>query len=383
MTELKSQLFASLDIGATKTILLVGSKDLSGIANVHAFGTVLYKDIIDQRSLGILSTRHLIIKALQKINDMSPAIEIPPISVALSANFFTSTHYIDSVERKNTETGISREELNMLVAGQKERLLPSGEIPAGLFVKGFVNGDIKHNKTVEGLNVPMIIGNFHLLTIRQKEVDRISQLLLTLKLTIKNFVCRPVASALAILENEDFEAGVIVADIGALSTEVCIYRFGILYHTAIIYMGGNNVTRDIEHAFGIGWYQAEELKKNFGIATSEIVKIGSAINIGTKQKVGLFELSQVIQARMEKILNAVIQEITVAGIDENFLGGGIRLTGGGALQKGLPDLCAHITTMKTKVTKYHALLSKDEAVNTPTYSAAIGPILNRSITQQL
>jgi cell division protein FtsA len=183
-------------------------------------------------------------------------------------------------------------------------------------------------------------------------------------LKVKKIILEPLASAEAVLSNNEKETGVILVDIGAGTTTLVIYENGVVKHIAMIPFGGNQITIDImEHLF-ISWSEAEKIKTNYRTFQAKVP---------TGQKK---QLTSVIQARMEEILNCIIFEMEKSGIKEK-LHAGMVITGGGAMLKNLPQLIKSKTGMNVRVGYPNVTLSNHEnhTINHPMFSSSIGLIL--------
>jgi cell division protein FtsA len=190
----------------------------------------------------------------------------------------------------------------------------------------------------------------------------------------------PLASAEAVLSDEEKEAGVVLVDIGGGTTDVAIFYDGIIRHTAVIPFGGNIITDDIKEGCGIIRTQAEQLKVKFGSALSQENQENEIIGIpglrGRPHKeISVKFLAQIIQARMEEILEFVLFEIKSSGF-ERKLAAGIVVTGGGSLLKHLPQLVMLTTGMDCRIgTPNEHLAGNDDELKNPLYATGVGLVM--------
>jgi cell division protein FtsA len=190
-----------------------------------------------------------------------------------------------------------------------------------------------------------------------------------------------LASSLAVLSDEEKEAGVCLIDIGGGTTDIAIFYDNIIRHTAVIPFGGNIVTNDIKQGLMVLPQQAEQLKTRFGKAIAEeaspneIVSIPGIRNRAAKE-ISVENLSNIIQARMEEIIEMAHSEIISSGF-ENRLAGGIVITGGGAQLSNLKQLVEYMTGMDTRIgyPNEHLGKSRVEAVKSPMFATAVGLVL--------
>ena len=195
----------------------------------------------------------------------------------------------------------------------------------------------------------------------------------------------PLASATSVLDVQELEAGVALVDIGGGTTDVAIFKDGIIRHTAVIPFGGNIITEDIKEGCSIIEKQAELLKIKFGSAwpgenkDNEIVSIPGLRGRDPKE-ITLKNLSKIIHARVVEIIEQVYVEIKNYGHEEQKkkLIAGIVLTGGGSQLNHLKQLVEYITGMDTRVgyPNEHLAGDSDSDITSPLYATAVGLVLD-------
>lgn len=200
-----------------------------------------------------------------------------------------------------------------------------------------------------------------------------------------NITLEPLASSEAVLSQEEKEAGVALIDIGGGTTDLAIFKDGIIRHTAVIPFGGNVITEDIKEGCSIIEKQAELLKVKFGSAwpgenrDSEIVSIPGLRGREPKE-ISLKTLSKIINARVVEIMDQVYLEIKNYGHDDQKkkLIGGVVLTGGGSQLKHLKQLVEYITGMDTRIgyPSEHLAGDTQKSETSPILATAVGLLMN-------
>jgi cell division protein FtsA len=188
-----------------------------------------------------------------------------------------------------------------------------------------------------------------------------------------------------VLSQEEKEAGVALIDIGGGTTDLAIFKDGIIRHTAVIPFGGGIITEDIKEGCSIIEKQAELLKMKFGSAwpgenkENEIVSI-QGLRGREPKEISLKNLSKIIHARVVEIIEQVYVEIKNYGHDEQKkkLIAGIVLTGGGSQLKHLKQLVEYITGMDTRIgyPNEHLAGDSDAEIASPLYATAVGLLMN-------
>jgi len=223
-------------------------------------------------------------------------------------------------------------------------------------------------------------GNFHIITGQVSAVKNIFKCVSRANLITADLHLEPLASADAVLSDEEKEAGVVLVDIGGGTTDVAIFYDGIIRHTAVIPFGGNIITEDIKEGCGIIKTHAEQLKMRFGSALEQESQKNEVISIpglrGRPHKeISVNTLAQIIEARMEEILDLVLFEIKNSGYDRK-LAGGIVITGGGSQLKHLNHLVMRQTGLDCRIgTPNEHLAGADDELKNPMYATAVGLVM--------
>jgi cell division protein FtsA len=190
-----------------------------------------------------------------------------------------------------------------------------------------------------------------------------------------------MASAEAVLSEEEKEAGVVLVDIGGGTSDIAIFHAGIIRHTAVIPLGGEIISEDIKEGCSIIKKHAEELKVKFGSALArenreeEIVAI-PGLRGRTPKEISLKNLASIIQARMEEIIEHIYYEIKNSGYEKKLIGG-IVLTGGGAQLKHIAQLTEFMTGLDTRIGYPNEHLSPEAGAEmaSPMYATGVGLVI--------
>jgi cell division protein FtsA len=184
-----------------------------------------------------------------------------------------------------------------------------------------------------------------------------------------------------VLTPEEMEAGVCLVDIGGGTTDVAIFKKGIIRHTAVIPFGGNIITEDVVEGCQVLRNQAELLKVKFGSAVAEENKENEIVCIPgfhgrPPKEVSIKNLAMVIQARVEEIFESVVYQIKSSGY-ERKLNAGIVITGGGSQLKDISKLVEYVTGLDTRVgyPNEHIAKSIVDEIKSPMYATAVGLVL--------
>lgn len=384
------QISVGLDIGTTKIVVIVGRKN--EFQKVEVLGTGKSKSLGVHR--GVVNNITQTIQSIQQAVEQartSAGASIGEVVVGIAGQHIRSIQHSDYITRPNAEEVINEDDLQRLIMQvHKLVMLPGEEIIHVLPQEYKVDGQSEIKEPI-GMYGGRLEANFHVVVGQGPSIRNIGRCIKSAGLEMSNITLEPLASANAVLSQEEKEAGVALIDIGGGTTDLAIFKDGIIRHTAVIPFGGNVITEDIKEGCSIIEKQAELLKVKFGSAwpgenrETEIVSIPGLRGRDPKE-ISLKTLSKIINARVVEIIEQVFLEIKNYGHNEQKkkLIAGIVLTGGGSQLKHLKQLVEYITGMDTRIgyPSEHLAGDSSEEVSSPMYATAVGLLMDAIENQQ-
>ena len=372
-----------LDIGTTKIVCLAGKLNEHGKLEIVSVGKS--KSLGVKRGIvnNIMQTVESINHAVNIVNQDSD-LDVKSVCTGIAGQHIRSLQHQDYITRENPEEFITTFDVEKLHENvRKLILLPGEEIIHVLAQEYKIDGET-NIKQPEGMYGSRLEASFHIVAGQTAAIRNITRCVVTSGLKINALNLEPLASSDAVLSADEKEAGVVLVDIGGGTTDVAIFKDGIIRHTAVIPFGGNVITDDIKEGCSIIEKDAELLKIRFGSALpsenkdSEIVSI-PGLRGGEPKEISLKNLSKIIKARVEEIIDQVYRQITSYGFQEgkNKLIAGIVLTGGGAQLKHIKQLTEYITGMSTRIgfANEHLAKGTPEEISHPSYATSVGLVL--------
>lgn len=332
----------------------------------------------------ITQTIQSIQQAVQEAESVS-GVKISEVTVGIAGQHIRSLQHSDYITRPNADAVIDEEDIDTL-CNQVHKLvmLPGEEILHVLPQEYKVDGQAEIKEPV-GMYGGRLEANFHVVVGQVTSIRNIGRCVKSSGLELSDVTLEPLASANAVLSQEEKEAGVALIDIGGGTTDLAIFKDGIIRHTAVIPFGGNVITEDIKEGCSIIEKQAELLKIKFGSAwpgenkDNEIVSIPGLRGREPKE-ITLKNLSKIIHARVVEIIEQVFLEIKNYGHEspKKKLIAGIVLTGGGSQLKHLKQLVEYITGMDTRIgyPNEHLAGNSDPETTSPMYATAVGLVMD-------
>ena len=373
-----------LDIGTTKIVALVGKKneynkvEILGLGKSKSLG--VHRGVVNN----ITQTIQSIQKAIDDANSNSGCV-INDVVVGIAGQHIRSIQHSDYITRENPESVINDEDIQRLIQQvYKLVMLPGEEIIHVLPQEYKVDGQGEIKEPI-GMHGGRLEANFHVVVGQVSSIKNIGRCIKSAGLSMASITLEPLASSKAVLSFEEKEAGVALIDIGGGTTDLAIFKDGIIRHTAVIPYGGNVITEDIKEGCSIIEKQAELLKIKFGSAwpgenrDTEIVSIPGLQGRHPKE-ISLKTLSKIINARVVEIIEQVFLEIKNYGHSDQKkkLIAGIVLTGGGSQLKHLKQLVEYVTGMDTRVgyPSEHLAGSTIDTVSSPLFATSVGLLMN-------
>jgi cell division protein FtsA len=375
-------IIVGLDIGTTKIAAIAGRKNEYGKLEILGFGRANSNGVKHGQVLNIDETIKAIRMALDNCYASNPNLGIEEVYVGIAGHHIKSLQTRGDIVRQNTEDEITQREVDQLVADQYKTYIPAGDQIIDVIPQEFAVDNFQNIISPIGYGGVKVGANFHIITGDKNAIKNINRAVEKSGLTTKDLVLQPLASAAAVMGQEDLEAGVAIVDIGGGTTDLAVFYEGILKHTAVIPFGGENITNDIKTGLGVLKTQAEQMKVQFGSALSNEAKSNAFITIpGLRgmpaKEISVKNLANIIQARMSEIMDFVTYHLKQVGLDNKMLNGGIVLTGGGSQLKHLIQLTEYVTGLNARIgypTEHLAAGHIDELAK-PTYATCIGLIL--------
>ncbi|MFT4093603.1 MAG: cell division protein FtsA [Niabella sp.] len=375
-------IIVGLDIGTTKIAVIAGRKNEFGKLEILGFGKANSNGVKHGQVLNIDETIKAIKQALDNCISLNPNLNINDVYVGIAGHHIKSLQTRGDIVRENEEEEITQAEVDILINKQYKTYIPAGDQIIDVIPQEYTIDNMPNIVKPIGYSGVKLGANFHIITGDKNAIRNINRSVEKSGLRTKDLVLQPLASAAAVMAQEDLEAGVAIVDVGGGTTDLAVFAEGVLRHTAVIPFAGENITNDIKTGLGVLKSQAEQMKTQFGSALANEAKANAYITIpGLRgmpaKEISVKNLANIIQARMSEILDFVTYHLKQIGMDNRQLNGGIVLTGGGSQLRHLIQLTEYVTGMPARIglPNEHLAAGHIEELAKPTYSTCLGLIL--------
>ena len=376
----KSGIIVGLDIGTTKIAVIVGRKNEHGKIDILGYGKVpsigVKRGVVANIDNTVQSIKDAVAEASAKSK-----VDIKYVNVGIAGQHIKSMQHRGSMIREDSETEISQQDIDKLCNSMYNLNMNPGEEILDVIPQEF-SIDGEHGiMTPKGMIGSSLEANFHIIIGQTAAAKNIYKCVRKAGLEVVELIIEPMASAEAVLSEEEKEAGVVLVDIGGGTSDIAIFHAGIIRHTAVIPLGGEIISDDIKEGCSIIKKHAEELKVKFGSALArenreeEIVAIPGLRGRAPKE-ISLKNLASIIQARMEEIIEHIYYEIRNSGYEKKLIGG-IVLTGGGAQLKHIAQLTEFMTGLDSRIGYPNEHLSSDviPEMASPMFATGVGLVI--------
>ncbi len=376
----KEEYVAAIDIGTTKIVSIVGTRNESGRIEILGLSRTPSHGVKKGVVLNIEETVNAISTTVEDVKKRS-GIDFSEVFVGIAGQHIKSMKSRGYIMRDNYDDEITKDEVFRLIEDMHKIHIDIGEEIIHVIPQNFIVDNETGVKSPIGMCGRRLEANFHIVIGQVAAARNIEKCVRKAGLTVKDMILEPLASSDACLTDDEKEAGVALVDIGGGTTDIAVFYDNIIRHTAVIPFGGNVITNDIKEGCGILHRYAEQLKIQYGSALGDLAPDDKVVSIPgisgrDPKEISFKSLAYIIQSRMEEIIDAIIFEIQNSGYADK-LAAGMVITGGGAMLKHLPQLIQFKTGMDVRVglpNEHLAGPGKDE-INQPMYATSVGLIM--------
>ncbi len=373
--ETNENILVGLDLGTTKICVIIAEVQPGGQINVIGVGDKpsrgLRKGVVVNIENTIESVRTAVLEA-----ERMAGVHTGSVFAGIAGGHIKglNSHGVIAVSRKDKE--ITREDVERVVDAAKAVALPVDREVIHIIPQEFIIDNQDGIKEPVGMSGVRLEAEVHIVTGAVTSVQNIIKSVERAGYAVDDIILQPLASAEAVLSPDERELGVVLVDIGGGTTDMAVFVDGSLWHSNVISIGGNQLTSDIAIGLRTPNHEAEEIKRKYGCAKVSMVEESEEITVpgvGGRQPRTLprLELAQIIQPRMEEILELIDMEIKKNGFEEKAAAG-VVLTGGSSLLDGIEELAEEILQVPIRVGTPRNIVGMVDIVNSPKFATGVG-----------
>lgn len=371
------KLVAAIDLGTSKVVCLVGEKTDAGI-KIIAMNEAPSKGVSRGEVINIQSALDSMLPTIRNVEN-AIGEQISDVFIGIAGQGVKCIQGTNQTARINPDEYITPEEIEQITEAMYTNFSTDGNDVIHAVPQSYNIDDFMGNNEPVGMIGRQIYSNFKLFTCKKTSAQLRKNVLSRAALNINGTSLNPFASAMAVLGEDEKEIGVALLDIGAGTTDLIIIHENVVRYAAVIPFGGNCITEDVKQGCGVSSRVAEQLKVEKGSCMSSIapdrpVRIPG---IGGREDkyIHVKNLAEIIESRIEEILEAAMYEIERSGHKEKIKAG-LVITGGTSQLSNLKSFAQLVTGMDTKLAFPLRTLSEvDVNISKPSISTAVGLVL--------
>ena len=371
----KNKVLVGLDIGTTKTTVIVGEITETGI-DIIGIGTFPAKELRKGGVVNIENTVEAIKRAVDDAEHMS-GCRINSAYVSIAGIHVKGQNSLGIVAIKGREVGA--DDVQRAIEASKSIAIPVEREILHTLPQNYVVDGQDGIKDPIGMSGVRLEAKVHIVTGSVPSIANIVKSVNRVGLDIDDVVMEQLAASEAILSSDEKDLGVVLIDIGGATTGIAIFSDGSIKHTAMLPVGGNYLTSDIATGLRTPLNDAERIKIKYGCAVSANVSGEETIEVPSvggrdDRQVSRQILGRIVEPRMEEILNLALKEIVRSGY-EDLLAAGVVLTGGTALLSGINEMAEKIFDMPVRTGLAVGIGGLSDVVNSPANTVGVGLIM--------
>jgi len=370
------QLLVALDIGTSKIVTLVAEITPEDTLNLIGMGSHPSRGLKKGVVVNIESTVNAIQRSLEEAELMADA-KIKEVLTGIAGSHIKSFNSHGMVAIKDKE--VQQYDIDRVIETARAVNIPMEQQVLHILEQEFIidgQGGVRQPLGMSGMRLEVKV---HIVTGAVSAAQNIMKCVRRCGLEVRDLMLQPLASADAVLLDDERDLGVCLVDIGGGTTDLAVFTEGAIKHTSVIPIAGDQITNDIAMALRTPTKDAEDLKISHGVALRQLASTADMIEVPGVGERGPRELSrqtlaEVIEPRVEELYSLIQRELRSSGLEE-LLSSGIVITGGSALMKGMVELGEEVFHMPVRVgvPQYNAALA--EVVRSPRYSTGMGLLM--------
>jgi len=371
----KEDLIVGLDIGTTKICAVVAEPTESGV-DVIGIGTHasrgLRKGVVVDIDATVDSIKHAVEEA-----ELMADCEISSVYAGIAGGHiegFNSHGIVAVKDREVTENDVRR-----VIDAAKAVAIPMDREVIHVIPQEYIIDDQDGIREPLGMSGVRLEAKIHIVTAAVTSAQNIVKCANKAGLNVVDIVLEPLASAEAVLADDERDLGVCLIDIGGGTTDIAVFADGAIKHTCVLGLGGYHVTNDIAVGLRTPFDEAERIKKRFGAASARLLGSDDVITVPSvggrrPREVSRKILCEIIEPRIDEILSLSRQELVKAGLEDK-IPSGLALTGGCAALSGIGELAEEIFEAPVRIGQPWRVGGLQDVVKSPMYATGVGLVL--------
>jgi cell division protein FtsA len=368
----KEDLIVGLDIGTTKICAVVAEPTENGV-DVIGIGTHasrgLRKGVVVDIDATVDSIKHAVEEA-----ELMADCEISSVYAGIAGGHIEGFNSHGIVAVKDHE--VTENDVRRVIDAAKAVAIPMDREVIHVIPQEYIIDDQDGIREPLGMSGVRLEAKIHIVTAAVTSAQNIVKCANKAGLNVVDIVLEPLASAEAVVADDERDLGVCLIDIGGGTTDIAVFAEGAIKHTSVLGLGGYHVTNDIAVGLRTPFDEAERIKKRFGAASARMLGSDDVLTVPSvggrrPREVSRKILCEIIEPRVDEILSLSRQEIIKSGLEDK-MPSGVVLTGGCAALAGIGDLAEEIFESPVRIGQPSRVGGLQDVVKSPMYATGVG-----------
>ncbi len=370
------KLIVGLDIGTSKVLAIVGEVSPTGEVEIVGVGHHPSRGMKKGVVVNIESTVQSIQRAVEEAELMA-GCQIHSVFAGIAGSHISSFNSHGIVAIKDKEVGSG--DIERVIEAARALAIPADQKVLHILPQEFIIDKQEGIREPIGMSGVRLEAKVHIVTGAVSAAQNIIKCVRRCGLEVDDIILEQLASSMSVLNDDEKELGVCIVDIGGGTTDISVFTEGAIRHTAVIPIAGDQVTNDIAVALRTPTQNAEDIKKKYGCALTQLAHREDTIEVPSvgdrpPRKLSRQTLAEVIEPRIEELYGLIQAELRRSGF-EDVLGSGIVLTGGSAKMEGMVDLAEEVFHMPVRLGVPQYVGGLKGVVQNPIFATGVGLVL--------
>ena len=368
-------LIVGLDIGTSKIVTLVAEVTPEGGINILGMGSAPSRGLRKGVVINIETTVSAIQRALEEAELMANC-KISQVYAGVSGSHIRSLNSHGMVPIRDRE--VSQADIERVIETARAVNISTDQQILHVLPQEFIIDGQEGVREPQGMSGVRLEVKVHIVTGAVSAAQNIVKCVRRCGLEVRDLILQPLASSLAVLNDDEKDLGVCLVDIGGGTTDIAVFTRGAIQHTAVIPIAGDQITNDIAMTLRTPTREAEDLKIQHGVALRQLASrdMIEVPGIGERgpRMLSIQTLTEVIEPRVEELYSLIQAELRRSGFEEQ-ISSGLVLTGGSSAMKGMVELAEEVFHMPVRLGVPEYVGGLSERVRSPRYATSVGLLL--------
>jgi len=366
-------LIVGLDIGTSKVLAIVGEVNPAGGVEIIGVGHHPSRGMKKGVVVNIESTVQSIQRAVEEAELMA-GCQIQSVFAGIAGSHIRSINSHGTVAIKDKEVGPG--DVDRVIESARALAIPADQKVLHVLPQEYIIDGQEGIREPIGMSGVRLEAKVHIVTGAVSAAQNIVKCVRRCGLEVDDIILEQLASSVAVLTEDEKELGVCMVDIGGGTTDISVFTEGAIRHTAVIPIAGDQVTNDIAVALRTPTAHAEEIKKKYGCALTQLATSDESIEVPSvgdrpPRQLARQTLAEVIEPRIEELYGLILAELRRSGF-EDVIGSGVVLTGGSSKMEGMIDLAEEVFHMPVRLGIPQGVGGLSGVVHNPIFATGVG-----------